>query len=806
MEELIKVFKNLTSTIGDLDKGINNASKNTVTYQEHLDDLKSGFDDIQKAVEKTSDAFKPLGEAISKTIEPHVKKAKDSFGKLAESANKRYEEATKRITDFSSRVNEKYEKVLKSINSRTQVIFSKIQNRFSDLSKITKPYIDDFKENLITFARVANKNFNVVAKSVENLGNKIKSSFRKAYTIIDFRTQKVSKYIQEKFSILSNKLKPHIDKIKNGLNTIADTAKKKYNLASKTIIDFASKVNKKYVETLTKVQKRINSFTKFLPSKSQIQDIVETFGSGIKKIANSSVNIIKKGLGDLGNAAKSRLNSVSNLLKTAAINLVILSEKTSKKLQLLGNALKTVGGRLVSLANKALGAAKKAASAVKKVLQSPFKLIKTVVEKYGKFKEKYEAFQKKYAVPSLNFKGVKGKLKSAYDSVSKFVKKFGDKKKLDNLNKLYKKEFSRITSVFKPVANKLIDFATEFVKGFKTISKAAEPIISMIVNLAGTIGGFLRAMFGLKEGTSAAAGAISIFKKVLDFLVTPISYIALGLNTLFEVLKPAAPIIGAVAGAWLIWNIIMGLSPITWIVLGIVALIAVIAVVIKYTKGWATAWQGFKDILSAVWSQLKENFSFFIDSIVYGFQKAWYNVVDFGQRAIQYVKNVGAAIKLAWDGDFSGARAKLNEKITTEAEVKLKKIEEERQQRVNDFKQKTASNALQVLNGVKKMGSLSFDSKGLKSDLKKMQKGFKFPDKAPNSSTTNNTTTQGINNITDGGKKQTHINVHFDRLIENMVIQSQNLEEGTNEMEDAVTVSLLRVLNSINHMQTNDIA
>ena len=102
------------------------------------------------------------------------------------------------------------------------------------------------------------------------------------------------------------------------------------------------------------------------------------------------------------------------------------------------------------------------------------------------------------------------------------------------------------------------------------------------------------------------------------------------------------------------------------------------------------------------------------------------------------------------------------------------------------------------------MGSLSFDTKGFNADLKKMQKGFKFPDKAPASSTTNKTTTQGINNITDGGKKQTHINVHFDRLVENMVIQSENLKEGTNDMEDMLITSLLRVLNSVNHMQTNN--
>ncbi|WP_442265878.1 hypothetical protein ACSIGC_16510 [Tenacibaculum sp. ZS6-P6] len=724
MEELLKVLKELNTTfdkivqpisetidkIEKLDENVKEASKNTISYQEHLDNLKSGFSDIQKAASKTQESFKNFTGIISKTFDP----VRKGINKTAESINEVY-------NNIAGSVNKKFKEITNFVDSNSKRAADLINKGFNKASLGVESFIENSKKQFkaLSFAALFTLGTEGIIDSqfVTHLINFGKTIYNVSTQIKNFSSG-VASYISEGVNnlttALSNKIQP---------------------LAEKT-------------------SKFFNSLINSLPGKSVVSNIVKIFANGIAKIGGASLGLVGKGL--------------------------------------------------ASLANTALGAAKKGANVVSKIISAPFKLIKATVEKYGKFKAKYEAFQKKYAVPSLNFKGIKTKLKSTYDKISKFVKKFGDKKKLANLNKLYKKELSRITSVFKPVANKLIDFATEFVKGFKTISKAAEPIISMIVNLAGTVGGFLRAMFGLKEGTSAAAGAISIFKKVLDFLVTPISYIALGLNTLFEVLKPAAPIIGAVAGAWLVWNIIMGLSPITWIVLGIVALISVIAIVIKYTKGWATAWQGFKDILSAVWSQLKENFSFFIDSIVYGFQKAWYNVVDFGQRAIQYVKNVGAAIKLAWNGDFSGARDKLNEKITTEAEIKLKKIEEERKQRVNDFKQKTASNALQALNGVRKMGSLSFDSKGFKADLKKMQKGFKFPDKAPTSSTTNNTTTQGISNITDGGKKQTHINVHFDRLVENMVIQSENLKEGTNDMEDMLIKSLLRVLNSVNHMQTNN--
>lgn len=706
MEELLKVLKELNSTFEKivkpitetiekfekLDKDVKAVSKNTLAFQENLENLKNGFDDIQSAARQTQDILVQVGTKVSNA-------------------------------------------------------FSPIANLIGD--KITRN-IKAAKLGLVTFATVATLNFSVASAHIKGYADTIKSKYISALTILEYRLDKIGilpifNKIGNAFSSatsfiggIANEIKEKIGTkilaVKKGIVTLATVATLNFGIASASIRSFTDSIKSKYIKTLTLLE---YGFQKIGNSP-----IFKNLASGINKVFGASIGFAKVGFSVLGNV-------------------------------------------------------------ITKSLTAPFRITKNLVERYGAFKKKFDEFKKKYTLPSLNFKGLKTKFKSAYDSVSKFVKKFGDKKKLANLNKLYKTEFSRITSVFKPVANKIISFATEFVKGFKAISKAAEPIISAIVNLAGTIGGFLRAMFGIKEGTSAAAGAINIFKKVLDFLVTPISYITLGLSTLFEVLKPAAPIIGAVAGAWLVWNVIMALSPITWIVLGIVALISVIAVVIKYTKGWATAWQGFKDILSAVWSQLKENFGFFIDSIVYGFQKAWYNVVDFGQRAIQYVKNVGAAIKLAWNGDFSGARDKLNEKITTEAEVKLKKIEEERQQRVQQFNQNTTANALKALNGARKMSSLSFDAKGLKADLKKMQKGFKFPDKAPAGTAGGNTTTnKGITNITDGGKKQTHINIHFDRLVENMVIQSENLDEGVNDMEDKLITSLLRVLNSANQIQT----
>ena len=63
--------------------------------------------------------------------------------------------------------------------------------------------------------------------------------------------------------------------------------------------------------------------------------------------------------------------------------------------------------------------------------------------------------------------------------------------------------------------------------------------------------------------------------------------------------------------------------------------------------------------------------------------------------------------------------------------------------------------------------------------------------------------TNGIDGITGGGSKQTNITVTFDKLIEQLTIRSETIQEGVDELESRVTEALLRVLNSTNQMQTS---
>jgi hypothetical protein len=55
-------------------------------------------------------------------------------------------------------------------------------------------------------------------------------------------------------------------------------------------------------------------------------------------------------------------------------------------------------------------------------------------------------------------------------------------------------------------------------------------------------------------------------------------------------------------------------------------------------------------------------------------------------------------------------------------------------------------------------------------------------------------------NISSGGSKPTNITINLGKLHENIIINSQNLKEGVQDMEKQITEALLRVLNSGNAM------
>lgn len=126
-----------------------------------------------------------------------------------------------------------------------------------------------------------------------------------------------------------------------------------------------------------------------------------------------------------------------------------------------------------------------------------------------------------------------------------------------------------------------------------------------------------------------------------------------GAGTIFSTLSSATKLqalwTGIVSGATSVWtgvqaafNAVMNMNPIGLIVVGIIALIAVIAVVVSKTEGWGEAWKhtinGAKLLFMAYIQTVTANFNLMVNGFMIGINKiqiAWYrfkNAMGLGDK------------------------------------------------------------------------------------------------------------------------------------------------------------------------------
>lgn len=127
---------------------------------------------------------------------------------------------------------------------------------------------------------------------------------------------------------------------------------------------------------------------------------------------------------------------------------------------------------------------------------------------------------------------------------------------------------------------------------------------------------------GFKRKAQAAlvdqlAKAIPYIEKTFGWLQKNSDWVV-PLATGLGILAVAIGVIVAVQAAW---NAVLALSPVTWIVLGILALVAVIVLVATKTKFFQTIWQ-------AVWGFLKGVGAWFAGPFVNFFKSAWQWIVN----------------------------------------------------------------------------------------------------------------------------------------------------------------------------------
>ena len=331
--------------------------------------------------------------------------------------------------------------------------------------------------------------------------------------------------------------------------------------------------------------------------------------------------------------------------------------------------------------------------------------------------------------------------------------------------------------------NKMMDSITELaLKVYEAISPVLSPLVDLAAVIFSSIGGGIGWLIQkFQEGNPiiwGIAGAIGIFTT------------ALILHNTYT----------AIATAWqnrLTWaviktNLAFLANPITWIIVGIIALIAIIAYCIVGVSGWGKAWEYTVQGMKYSWEAFVENF-----------QLLWTVAKNTFMAGID-------ACKLAW--------YKFKEAVglgdSTENQAMINKIQNDLQERAKTVTEgyKKANEAGEKAKEAfgKAWDSLEFKSfkevkDGLMGKLGMKTESSPAPGVSPITGETTTTTGEGTktkDNIVSGGTRQTHINIQIGNVGTDTKVYVSSVREGVENFGEMVKEELLRVVNSINQMQT----
>ena len=332
--------------------------------------------------------------------------------------------------------------------------------------------------------------------------------------------------------------------------------------------------------------------------------------------------------------------------------------------------------------------------------------------------------------------------------------------------------------------NKMMDSITELaLKVYEAISPILSPLVELTAIIFSNIGngiGWLIQKF--QEGNPiilTIAGAIGIFTT------------ALILHNTYT----------AIATAWqnrLTWaviktNLAFLANPITWIIAGIIALIAIITYCIVGVSGWGKAWDNTVQGMKYLW-----------EAFILGFKAHWNTAINAFMAGVDLCKLAWYKFKEAVGlGDSKENQAMISQ-IQNDLQERAKSVAE-------GYKKAGEAGAKAKEAFGKAWDSLEFKSiSSVKDDLmgKLGMKTESSP--APGMSpitgeVTTPTTGEGAktkDNIVTGGTRQTHINIQIGNLGTDTKVYVSSVREGVENFGAQLKEELLRIVNSVNQMQT----
>ena len=332
--------------------------------------------------------------------------------------------------------------------------------------------------------------------------------------------------------------------------------------------------------------------------------------------------------------------------------------------------------------------------------------------------------------------------------------------------------------------NKMMDSITELaLKVYEAISPMLGPLVDFMSAVFESIGGGIGWLIQkFQEGNPVIwgiAGAIGIFTT------------ALILHNTYT----------AIATAWqnrLTWaviktNLAFLANPITLVIAGVIALIALIAYCIVGVSGWGKAWEHTIQGMKYIW-----------EAFILVYKAHWNTAVNTFMAGID-------ACKLAW--------YKFKEAVglgdSSENQAMIAKIQNDLQERAKSvtegYKKAGEAGAKAKEAFGKAWDSLEFKSfnevkDGLMAKLGMKTESSPAPGISPITGDATATTGEGVktkDNIVSGGTRQTHINVQIGNVGTDTKVYVSSVREGVENFGAMVKEELLRAINSINQLQTS---
>lgn len=341
-----------------------------------------------------------------------------------------------------------------------------------------------------------------------------------------------------------------------------------------------------------------------------------------------------------------------------------------------------------------------------------------------------------------------------------------------------------IFGVFIDLASNGLAFLTKYLPHiamwFKILWETLAPAVNAVAQ-------FIQELNGFKTTEQMLQSFGSVMLKVLMV----VDLLATGIVTLIDWLGPFAEIIAVVKTVWSVLNIVMAASPLTWIVAGIIAIVAAIGFVTKYTKGWGDTFkfttEGMKLLIETFALFVKAQFTAVINTVMIALsyiQKGWY----------KFKEAVGM-------GNSSENQQMIKDISDT--------IEQRKKAIVDGYKE-----AAQKGKEAAKAFGITIDTDAIKKDFKNLKDKFKGIGKIDNDTSAYdnylkkrklNETKDKIagDTIVSGGKKHTNINITIHKLQDDTKIYVSQSEKGLNKLGEKTQEMLLRAVNSVNQMQTS---